>query len=455
MAELANKHRYFDHYLLGALVALEIFMSFTFLGYLHIEPVSITLSYIPVVIAACLLGPLESMLVGAVFGIASLFKASASYVLPFDAIFSPFNSETPVKSLILAVGCRALFGFLIGCVFQYVKKLPHTRAWLAVAAGLAPKLHSLILYTTLDLLFPHTGHDFTSTFRFGLGDALTALLCIALAELSVAFYKSDTVTQIRTYIDNSSDNPYASKRVNYLFVAFEIITLLFAISSAIYFSDRFSFMIDRHGIAITPSVANDMLILQMQFLMAMLALTFISLILLISIYKYMAFREYQGEIDSLTGIMGRRMFLYYCEKAQRTAARNNKGWFIFVDADYFKSINDTLGHGAGDLVLKEIASNLQNILGASGKAGRLGGDEFAAIIEKPISKEELEQKLDEFLANIAKTLPDRKVSCSIGAYQFMFPKALKFLLEETDSMLYKAKEMGRACYAVRCCGSES
>ena len=55
-------------------------MSFSFLGYIHIEPISLTFVYIPVLMAGCMLGPKEAAAVGAVFGLASMWKASAFYV---------------------------------------------------------------------------------------------------------------------------------------------------------------------------------------------------------------------------------------------------------------------------------------------------------------------------------------------------------------------------------------
>ena len=125
------------------------------------------------------------------------------------------------------------------------------------------------------------------------------------------------------------------------------------------------------------------------------------------------------------------------------------GWFLFVDVDYFKAINDTFGHSVGDKVLREIAMNLQSILGNNGKVGRIGGDEFAVIIEKPMAQQELKQQLEQFQQSISGILDDKKVSCSIGAYQFAFPQNVRDLLEETDKVLYKAKENGRACYVVK------
>lgn len=54
----------FEHYILGILLAVEWIMSFTFLGYIHIPPISITTAYIPIVVIACLFGPVESSVAG-------------------------------------------------------------------------------------------------------------------------------------------------------------------------------------------------------------------------------------------------------------------------------------------------------------------------------------------------------------------------------------------------------
>ena len=227
--------------------------------------------------------------------------------------------------------------------------------------------------------------------------------------------------------------------------------LCMAISAAIYFSQREYYMLEWHNIKVSRTISADLLRLQIQFLIASLSLNFISIFLLISIYKYMSYKEYKGEIDELTGIMGRRMFLYHCEKAQKVNSSDLKktGWFLFIDADYFKSINDTFGHSTGDEVLKTIATNLQNTFGENGKVGRIGGDEFAVIIENETSEQQLKQQLEQFLNVISDTLPNKKISCSIGAYQFVFPQDVKHLLSETDEVLYKAKENGRACYVTK------
>ena len=91
------KHLKFEKYVFVLLLAIELIMSFTFLGFIHIDPISLTTAYIPIVVAGCLLGPLESTLIGLVFGLASMYKASALYVVSDDKIFSPLYSGNPIR----------------------------------------------------------------------------------------------------------------------------------------------------------------------------------------------------------------------------------------------------------------------------------------------------------------------------------------------------------------------
>ena len=85
-----------DRYLFAALTALEFLMSFTFLGYIHIEPISITIAYLPILVAGCFLGVGASTAMGFFFGLSSLYKATAYYVMPLDKVFSPFLSGSPL-----------------------------------------------------------------------------------------------------------------------------------------------------------------------------------------------------------------------------------------------------------------------------------------------------------------------------------------------------------------------
>lgn len=78
-----------------------------------------------------------------------MYKASASYVMPADAVFSPFFSGAPVGSFLLGVGTRVLFGFLIGIAFRTARKSRYYRLWVGLISAASPKIHSLIVYTAM------------------------------------------------------------------------------------------------------------------------------------------------------------------------------------------------------------------------------------------------------------------------------------------------------------------
>ena len=75
------KKKRFERYVFEFLIAIELIMSFTFLGYIHVPPISIATAYIPIVIIGCIFGPWQAGIAGLIFGLESLYKASAYYVV--------------------------------------------------------------------------------------------------------------------------------------------------------------------------------------------------------------------------------------------------------------------------------------------------------------------------------------------------------------------------------------
>ncbi len=444
-----------DVYVFILLVALELLMSFTFLGYMHIPPISVTFAYIPILIAACLLGPLRATMVGAAFGLASMYKSTAAYVMPTDMIFSPFRSGYPLSSLILSVGTRALFGFLAGSAFYLAKRSKHPRLWMGVAAAITPKLHAVLVYIAIALLFPDIMQQYLATFYLQSSDLIMICLCIGIAEGLWKAYHSEWMCRFKQSIDDLSKTPdYVGRRRQMLSVIFvmSLVSMGITILAAIYFSQRTSYMLGRHGIETGSIINRDLVHLQIQFLMAMLSLNVILMVTLDSCYQYMEYQKYLGEMDSLTNVMGRRIFLKSCEAVQIYAKRlhTEGGWFLFLDADRFKQINDTFGHAVGDTVLKGVAAAMERNIGEYGMIGRMGGDEFAAMLHRPLSREALMERLDRFQVEIATILPEGEpVSCSIGVCGFRCPVEMPVLVRATDEMLYEAKRQGRARYIIR------
>ena len=121
---------------------------------------------------------------------------------------------------------------------------------------------------------------------------------------------------------------------------------------------------------------------------------------------------------------------------------------VFIDLDNFKKINDSMGHHAGDLLLKAVTSKLKGLIHSKDMLGRLGGDEFAIIIQRELKEEEIL----EYVENLKDSLMDCFVientefntSASLGIS--MYPQDGKDsaeLLKCADTAMYKAKEYGK------------
>ena len=122
---------------------------------------------------------------------------------------------------------------------------------------------------------------------------------------------------------------------------------------------------------------------------------------------------------------------------------------LCLDIDYFKTINDTHGHAAGDVVLRVFSDRLRASVRETDLVARLGGDEFTILIEDagPGSAEAVAGKIIEaarepVVANGA-TIP---VSTSIGIAYARGAVAAEAVLEQADAALYAAKKAGRGRY---------
>lgn len=441
MKKTGVKTEYFDRYVFYALIALEILMSFTFLGYIQMPPVSFTTAYIPILIAARLLGPAKSTAVGFVFGAASLFNASASYAMASDRLFSPFQSANPAGSLVLSVGTRMLFAFLSALMYRAAEKSRFEKLLTPAVTAASIGLHALLVFIAMKAFFPEA-EALTGEMGIRIGDIVMVALSICIVEGSSALYKSSPVRRIKMYVDGSAKTPYAAgTKKKMLFSLFSLFLILMSGFTVAYFSGRMDTVLEIHEIAVPAELAADLAQILTQFLMAAFSLNAMTVLLLLSVYRYMSYKEYLGEIDSLTGVMGRRLFMRRCDEIE---ASGSSGWVMVVDVDRFKAINDGFGHAAGDKVLTEVASLLNESFGKIGSVGRVGGDEFAVLISSGLNKEALSELTDAFLSKASALSPDKNVSCSVGASAYRPGDNLTHILSEADAALYTAKESGRA-----------
>jgi len=153
--------------------------------------------------------------------------------------------------------------------------------------------------------------------------------------------------------------------------------------------------------------------------------------------------------DELTGLANRSMFSQSLSHAIAKAQRNSMELAIlFIDLDRFKNINDTLGHGAGDSVLKEVAERLRGCLRESDTIGRLSGDEFVVLLEEMSQSMHCTEVAQKILAAIARpfTLDTQEfhLTASIGISTYPADSEdLQGLLKNADIAMYRAKELGR------------
>ena len=147
----------------------------------------------------------------------------------------------------------------------------------------------------------------------------------------------------------------------------------------------------------------------------------------------------------------RQAFFSACGRALRSA-RNQaapSGYFIMVDLDRFKEVNDQYGHPEGDRALKAVAQCLKETLGEQCVIGRMGGDEFAALLCAELPTEELEVALRHFLTRVHRiTWGDQQLTCSIGALPIGPELSPEELYQRADRLLYAAKEQGRDRYVI-------
>jgi diguanylate cyclase (GGDEF)-like protein len=162
--------------------------------------------------------------------------------------------------------------------------------------------------------------------------------------------------------------------------------------------------------------------------------------------------KYMAMYDALTRLPNRAMFNGRLASAISLAERHRRALAVlFVDLDRFKVINDTLGHEAGDDVLREAAARLTQNLRRGDTVARLGGDEFIVLLEDvpdPVYVGSVTQKLIAALA-APFVIGEReyRVTASIGVSAFPADgKDPETLLQHADIAMYRAKEQGRNAF---------
>ncbi len=170
-------------------------------------------------------------------------------------------------------------------------------------------------------------------------------------------------------------------------------------------------------------------------------------------YKLIQTNYYQAQHDSLTGLYNRRYILSYLDQfIKRLKIGNRFAYLLLIDLDHFKTINDTLGHDIGDMVLKEVADRITNYCPEEYVISRLGGDEFTIVSSEHIADESCQELAYAFSEKLLKILKEPYhidkhklyISASIGINGIGNVSVnSEHYIKEADIAMYEAKEQGR------------
>jgi len=150
--------------------------------------------------------------------------------------------------------------------------------------------------------------------------------------------------------------------------------------------------------------------------------------------------------DPLTGAMNRRSFNEITEKKMISSEIQNHPYtMVYIDIDNFKTVNDTLGHAVGDLVLKTVVDTIQAQIRSTDFLARIGGDEFAILLTdidqehtKPIVERVQSSLLEKMKAD------NWDITFSIGAMTVLtMPESVDKLISLTDALMYDVKDKGK------------
>tara|TARA_R110000782_G_scaffold48551_1_gene106181 strand:+ start:21564 stop:24197 length:2634 start_codon:yes stop_codon:yes gene_type:complete len=159
-----------------------------------------------------------------------------------------------------------------------------------------------------------------------------------------------------------------------------------------------------------------------------------------------------AQFDSLTGLANRIQMQQALEQSVTNARGHiNQCALFLLDLDRFKSVNDTMGHPAGDALLREVSQRLKRVVADRGMVGRLGGDEFKVVLPGPVDRAKLGVLADAIIASLSQPYVIEGTQVVIGASVGIAVcpddgATVDALVRNADLALYSAKGSGRGVH---------
>ncbi|KAM3092346.1 CHASE2 domain-containing protein [Phormidesmis sp. 146-12] len=164
--------------------------------------------------------------------------------------------------------------------------------------------------------------------------------------------------------------------------------------------------------------------------------------------------SYLANHDALTGLPNRNLFYERLNQCLTWAKTNEQMIaLLFLDLDGFKQINDTLGHGVGDILLQAVAKRLNGCLRTSDTVARLGGDEFVIILPAIPDASDVEKVAEKILSTLAQSfaISGHTISVTTSVGISVYPnngEEIEALIQQADDAMYQAKESGKNQFRV-------
>lgn len=441
------------------LMALEVIFAFSYLGYLDFQTISTTTLHVLVIVATMILGTEGSIPVVCVFALTSMWLASSA-TSDFDRLFSPFASGMPFRSLMLVLA-RVLFAVVSSWLFGFYFRKPHRHVYLGIAAlaVLSTFLHGAIVLGAYFLFFPTFCRELvanifaTPLFRDWFSYLSAAVVCCCVHSV----LSKQKVRSNLSFLCENPDSTLGKQNRRVLFAA-KSSTLIIGILCILYLRKRIFSELQLQGVGLAPSSYANITTFLIQMLFAFTCLFGITSILIRWINEFYTVQQRKMNqileeqsvkisIDALTGVFSR--FAYH-EAIESYADGIPEDLAVFlIDINGLKTVNDTLGHEAGDELICGAAHCITEAVGDKGRTFRIGGDEFVVFgAMKKAQVEETLAALDQIIASWSgRKVKHLSVSAGCALASDFAGYSVEALTREADKAMYEQK---KAYYHKKC-----
>lgn len=260
------------------LLAFELIMSYSLMGYMEQEPITVTMMHLPVLIGARYLGTKESTILGAIFGVTSMWKASTYRVASVDYCFSPFLSKKPIESIILSIVTRILYGLITGLIFERVNKKKRTPFFLWLIAMICFGIHGMLVTVSMLLFFPEIIVQVTD-FRQGQLTILILVTYVIPATVTIILDYIFSLPYVKQLIAEAQEvmtNPKKPRGQREIAIHLSVCVVIVMVLLLGYVYSRTIIILGNGGIRLSQAIKNHIFQLHIQLFVSVLALFYLA-----------------------------------------------------------------------------------------------------------------------------------------------------------------------------------